>query len=59
MYHAEYNVRHEQFKDLQRYAENERLARQINDYKQSPLTNAQRSIGKGLVNIGQYLLNER
>lgn len=59
MYSTDYDVRNEQFKDLQREAANERLARQVNKHKQSPLTNAQHVIGKGLVNIGQYLLNER
>ncbi len=58
MMNLNYDIRNEQNKDLLREAENERLARSINE-RRNALQNARQALGRGLVQAGQQLLNER
>ncbi|MEM9955110.1 MAG: hypothetical protein AAF846_26110 [Chloroflexota bacterium] len=60
MYITEYNVRNEQNKDLVRQAEKERLIRQIRPQRnETILNNARNTVGRGLVRLGETILNER
>lgn len=58
MLNVNYDVRNEQNKDMLREAENERLVRGINE-RSNMLKNARQVLGRGLVQAGQQLLNER
>ena len=59
MLNVNYEVRNELNKDLLREAENERLVRNLNGRQSNMLKNARQVLGRGLVQAGQQLLNER
>ena len=58
MMNVNYDVRNEQNKDMLREAQNERLVRGINEHS-NMLKNARQALGRGLVQAGHQLLNER
>lgn len=49
----------ERLKELRREAENERLARSVASNENDLLRSARNVVGRGLVAIGQQLLNEK
>jgi len=58
MLNVNYEIRNEQNKDLLREAANERLVRAVSE-RRNALQNARQALGRGLVQVGQQLLNER
>jgi len=54
-----YQASSERYKDLIRYAENERLARSASAPQPTFANRARTRLGKGLVNLGEQLLRER
>lgn len=59
MQNIDYQVRHEHYKDLEREAQNERLARSIGNSPSATLKSARNAIGRRLVQAGHQLLDER
>lgn len=59
MQNIDYQVRHEHYKDLEREAKNERLARGIETNQGTVIKNARQAIGRRLVQAGHQLLDER
>jgi hypothetical protein len=59
MDHLDHIAIEQRLKDIQREAANERLARSIATNENDLLRSARNVVGRGLVAIGQQLLNEK